>query len=136
MASLQLEVVTPDLKVVGCEVDYVGVPGIEGEFGVLPGHIPFLSALAIGGLSYKAEGKTHLVFVSGGFAEVSSNKVSVLAEAAESVDKINKDRAEEARKRAQARLDAAHGGKEDVDLARAEAAFRRATVRLNLAGLI
>ena len=133
MASLQLEVVTPDLKVVGCEVDYVGVPGVEGEFGVLPGHIPFLSALAIGGLYYKAEGNTHMLFVSGGFAEVSSNKVSVLAESAENVDKINKDRAEEARKRAQARLAEAHSGKGDIDVARAELALRRAIVRLNLA---
>jgi len=135
MASLQLEVVTPDLKVVGCEVDYVGVPGVEGEFGVLPGHIPFLSALAIGGLYYKVEGNTHMLFVSGGFAEVSSNKVSVLAESAENVDKINKERAEKARARAQSRLDEAHSGKGDIDVARAELALRRAIVRLNLANV-
>jgi len=81
--KLLLEIVTPDRKVLSQDVDYVGAPGALGEFGVLPNHIPFLSALGIGNLYYKDSGKTHYVFVSGGFAEVSPDKVTILAEAAE-----------------------------------------------------
>ena len=78
-STLQLEIVTPDKVVVSQTVDYVGVPGIEGEFGVLPHHISLLSALAIGDLYFRVDGKTEHVFVSGGFAEVSDNKLSILA---------------------------------------------------------
>ena len=74
-STLQLEIVTPDKVVVSQTVDYVGVPGIEGEFGVLPHHIALLSALAIGDLYFRVDGKTEHVFVSGGFAEVSDNKL-------------------------------------------------------------
>ena len=84
-STLQLEIVTPDKVVVSQTVDYVGVPGIEGEFGVLPHHIALLSALAIGDLYFRVDGKTEHVFVSGGFAEVSDNKLSILAESAEPV---------------------------------------------------
>ena len=103
MASLQLEIVTPDKLVLSESVDYVGAPGIEGEFGVMAGHIPFLSALAIGGLHYKAGGKNHYVFISGGFAEVSDNKVTVLAESAEAAENIDAARAEQAKRRAEER---------------------------------
>ena len=131
MASLQLEIVTPDRLVLSAPVDYVGAPGVEGEFGVMAGHIPFLSALAIGGLHYKAEGKTRYVFVSGGFAEVSDNKVTVLAESAEAAENIDYARAEQARKRAEERLnDAARA--ERLDTVRAQAALQRAVCRLSL----
>ena len=133
MASLQLEIVTPDAKVVTVEADYVGIPGVEGEFGVLPNHIPFLSALDIGGLYYKAEGKTEYVFVAGGFAEVSQNRVSILAESAELAVNIDKTRAEQARERAQKRLDPKTAGAEIIDIVRAETSLKRAISRLNLA---
>lgn len=129
MASLQLEIVTPDQLVLSKEVDYVGAPGLEGEFGVLPGHIPLISALAVGHLYYKTNGKNHYVFVSGGFAEVSDDKVTVLAECAEEAELIDFDRAEQALKRANQRIaDKVHS----LDLVRAEAALRRATSRLSL----
>lgn len=131
MASLQLEIVTPDKLVLSKEVDYVGAPGLEGEFGILPGHVPFISALAIGGLYYKAEGKTRYVFVSGGFAEVSDNKMTVLAESAEEAESIDFARAEDARKRAEARL--AHR-EENVNADRAAAALQRAVRRMSLQG--
>ena len=134
MASLQLEIVTPDAKVVTVEADYVGVPGVEGEFGVMPNHIPFLSALDIGGLYYKAEGKTEYVFIAGGFAEVSNNRVSILAESAELVATIDKTRAEQAHERAQKRLDSKSLESGEVDIVRAEAALKRAIARLNLVG--
>ncbi len=129
MASLQLEIVTPDKLVLSQSVDYVGAPGIEGEFGILSGHIPFLSALAIGGLYYKADGKTKHVFISGGFAEVSNNKVTVLAESAEMSEDIDATRAEAARKRAEERLQAKD---EKVNYTRAQLALQRAVCRLNI----
>ncbi len=131
MASLQLDIVTPDQLVLSRAVDYVGAPGLEGEFGVLPGHIPFISALAIGALHYKAEGKTRYVFVSGGFAEVSDDKVTILAESAETAENIDFARAEKARKRAEERLAQKN---EAVNNIRAESSLRRALVRLNLQG--
>lgn len=130
--TLHLEVVTPDAMVLSLEADYVGVPGVEGEFGVLPGHIPFISALAIGGLYYKAEGKTKYVFISGGFTEVSDDKVSVLAEAAEEVGNIDSERAKSAKERAEQRLKAFEQGDPDIDAIRAEAALRRAVARLSI----
>lgn len=131
MASLQLDIVTPDQLVLSKEVEYVGAPGLEGEFGVLPGHIPFISALSIGGLHYKANGKTHYVFVSGGFAEVSNDKITILAESAEQADTIDFARAETARKRAEERL---VKREENINITRATAALTRATVRLSLQG--
>lgn len=131
MASLQLDIVTPDQLVLSKAVDYVGAPGMEGEFGILSGHIPFISALAIGGLYYKLEGKTHYVFLSGGFAEVSDNKVTILAESAEEATCIDYARAESARKRAEERLS---GRADDVNLIRAQAALHRAIIRLSLRG--
>jgi F-type H+-transporting ATPase subunit epsilon len=129
MASLQLEIVTPDQIVLSRQVEYVGAPGIEGEFGVLPEHVPFISGLAVGCLYYKADSKTRYVFVSGGFAEVSDNTVTVLAECAEEAEHIDFARAERAFNRATERI--AHKGS-DVSLPRAEFALRRATYRLSL----
>ncbi|MBU1039524.1 MAG: F0F1 ATP synthase subunit epsilon [Proteobacteria bacterium] len=126
--KLLLEIVTPDRKVLSQDVDYVGAPGALGEFGVLPNHIPFLSALGIGNLYYKDAGKTHYVFVSGGFAEVSPDKVTILAEAAEMATDIDLERARKAQERAQQRLARAQ---DKIDHARAQAALRRSLARLS-----
>jgi len=128
MATLKLEIVTPDRKVLSEDVEYVGAPGIMGEFGVLPNHVPFLSALGIGNLHYKQDGKAHYVFVSGGFAEVSNNQVTVLAEVAEKATEIDVDRASKAKERAEQRATAA---KEKVESARNQAALKRAISRIN-----
>ena len=125
--SLQLEIVTPDRLVLSETVDYVGAPGYEGEFGILPNHIPFLSALQIGSLYYKVGGKTNYVFVSGGFAEVSNNKITVLAESAEKATDINLERARKAKDRAEQRISQQ---KDKIDHARAQAALQRAMARL------
>jgi F-type H+-transporting ATPase subunit epsilon len=129
MGSLHLDIVTPDRLVVSTPAEYVSAPGIEGEFGILPGHVPFLSALATGIMHYTAEGETHYAFVSGGFAEVSAGKVTILAESAELAKTIDFARAAEARKRAQDRL-ARHT--DDINQTRAQAALFRATKRLSL----
>jgi F-type H+-transporting ATPase subunit epsilon len=111
-------------------VDYVSAPGVEGEFGVLPGHVNLLSALAVGALRFDADGKSQNVFISGGFAEVSNNTVTVLADAAELAGDIDQARAQAARERAEKRL----ADKTDkVDITRAEAALKRAGARLHIA---
>lgn len=127
--SLQLEIVTPDRLVLSEQVDYVGAPGFEGEFGVMPNHVPFLSALSIGSLYYKANGRTKYVFVSGGFADISDNKVTILAEAAERAEDIDVDRARKAKERAEQRLSQM---KEKIDNVRAQAAMQRAIARMRV----
>lgn len=130
--QLLLEVVTPDRKVVSTTADIVVCPGIEGQFGVLIGHVPFLSALDIGEMYYKQGGKTEHLAVSGGFAEVTGAKVTVVAEAAEFGREIDIERARRALERAEKRLAAAKT--EQIDYARAEAALRRSIMRMKVAG--
>jgi F-type H+-transporting ATPase subunit epsilon len=130
--QLLLEVVTPDRLVLSTEADVVVCPGVEGQFGVLPGHIPFLSALEIGEMYYKAGGKTEYLAVSGGFAEVTGEKVTIVAESAEIGREIDVDRAKRALERAEKRLTAAKT--ENIDWARAEAAMRRSLMRAKVAG--
>ncbi len=126
--TIKLEIVTPDQKVMSDDVEYVGIPGLMGQFGVLRNHIPFLSALAIGSLYFRTEGKNSFVFVSGGFAEVSSESVTILAESAEKAEEIDTARAKKAKERAEQRL---QQEKEKTDTARAEAALNRAIQRIN-----
>jgi F-type H+-transporting ATPase subunit epsilon len=130
--ELLLEVVTPDRLVLSTQAEVVVCPGAEGQFGVLPGHIPFLSALEIGEMYYKAGGKTEYLAVSGGFAEVTGEKVTIVAESAELGREIDVERAKRALERAEKRLAAAKT--ENVDWARAEAAMRRSLMRTKVAG--
>lgn len=128
MANLiKLEIVTPDRNLLSEEVEYVGAPGVSGEFGVLPSHIPFLSALSIGSLMYKKDGKRYYVFVTGGFVEVTPTKVSVLAEVAEKAEEISVERARKAREKAEQRISLQ---KEEINYARARAAMARAMHRM------
>ncbi|QLA15183.1 F0F1 ATP synthase subunit epsilon [Desulfolutivibrio sulfoxidireducens] len=126
--QLRLEVVTPERLVLAKSVDYVGAPGLLGEFGILPGHVPFLSALGIGSLLYKLGGKNYYVFLSGGFAEISGDKVMVLAEVAELPEEIDLDRAKRSRERAERRLEAER--RERIDYVRAKAALQRSIMRM------
>ncbi len=127
-STIKLEIVTPDKVVLSEEVEYVGVPGVMGQFGVLKNHIPFLSALSIGTLYYKKEGHTRYVFVSGGFAEVTGDAITILAESAEKAEEIDVQRAERAKQRAEERL---RSQQENIDYARAKAALMRAIQRIN-----
>jgi len=130
--ALTLEVATPTRLVVSGKVDEVVAPGIEGYFGVLPGHAPFLTTLGIGELTYrKGREEVHLA-VAGGFCEVRNDKVIVLADTAERPDEIDRDRAERARQRAEQRL--AGRTQEEIDYARALSALTRALTRLQVAG--
>jgi F-type H+-transporting ATPase subunit epsilon len=133
--NIHLEVVTPEKIVVSEEAQIVASPGSLGEFGVLSGHTPFLTALKTGIIRYSdANGKEHYVFVSGGFAEALPNKVTVLAESAEKRSDIDIERAKAALARAEKRL-AEDRTREDVDFTRAKGALERAAVRIRLAGL-
>src|SRR5262249_30639064 len=102
--SIELQIVTPDRLLVKEQVDEVEIPGTEGYFGVLPGHTPMLAALAIGEMWYRqGQVKTQLV-VAHGFCEVLPDRVTILATVAEKAADIDAVRAEEAKKRAEARL--------------------------------
>ncbi|MBM4287190.1 MAG: F0F1 ATP synthase subunit epsilon [Deltaproteobacteria bacterium] len=129
--SLLLEVVTPDRQVVSTEVDIVVLPGVQGQFGVLVNHIPFLSALEIGEMYYRKGGQIDYIFVGGGFAEVTGEKVTVLVDSAERGKEIDIERAKRARERAEKRL--AAGRTAELDWARAEAALRRSIARMKAA---
>ncbi len=98
MKTIQLEIVTPDGITFSGEVETVVLPGLEGLFGVLPGHAPFMSVLGSGEAKYVQGGKTHYLAVSGGFAQVDPHKVTVLAENAELAAAIDAIRATEAAK--------------------------------------
>jgi F-type H+-transporting ATPase subunit epsilon len=130
--KLLFEVVTPDRKLLSAEADVVVLPGVEGQFGVLVNHVPFLSALDVGEMYYRDGGKTEYLSVSGGFAEVTGKKVTIVAEAAEMGREIDIERARRALERAEKRLAAART--DDIDWARAEAALRRAMMRMKVAG--
>lgn len=129
--KLELEVVTPDRLVASEKVDIVMAMGALGEFGILPGHIPFLTLLQPGELRYRKDNKLEYMAVTGGFAEVSNNKVTVLAEGAEMAREIDVDRAKRAKERAEKRL--ARAKTEDIDYTRAEMALKRALLRLRIA---
>jgi F-type H+-transporting ATPase subunit epsilon len=128
---LSLEVATPTRMVVAEVVDEVVAPGVEGYFGVLPGHAPFLTTLGIGELTYRQGREERRLAVSGGFAEVRNDKVIVLADTAETPEEIDRERAERARVRAEQRL----GGRsqEEIDYLRAQCALARALIRLQVA---
>lgn len=128
--QIKLEVVTPDKMLLSEDVDIVVATGVEGEFGVLHNHIPFLTTLQEGELRYRVNNTLHYMAVSGGFAEVLPDRVSILAESAELAREIDIDRAQKARERAEQRL--AQAKREDIDFARTEAALKRALVRLKV----
>ena len=128
---LTLEVATPSRLVVSEQVDEVVAPGIEGYFGVLPGHAAFLTTLGIGELTYRVGRDEHHMAISGGFCEVRNDKVIVLADSAELPAEIDRARAERARDRAEQRLSGRM--QEEIDYARAAAALARALIRIQVA---
>jgi F-type H+-transporting ATPase subunit epsilon len=131
--KINLEVVTPKGAIVSEQVDIVTAPGISGEFGVLANHAPFLSTIKIGTLRYKKDNTEHELMVSGGFCEVSNNKITFLVESAESGTDIDVDRALQAKERAEKRLLQAREQQAKIDRTRAEAALQRALARLRIA---
>ena len=129
--QLQLEVVTPERRVLSESVNAVTVPGRGGEMGILPGHAPMISELQTGVLSYNEEGNTFQLHVSGGFVEVNNDRVAVLAEIAEKPEEIDAARARLAREHSEKQLSSWSGTEEDFEKARAK--LERSVVRLRLA---
>jgi F-type H+-transporting ATPase subunit epsilon len=129
--QLQLEVVTPERRLLSEQVNSVTVPGRGGELGILPGHAALISELQTGVLSYTEDGTTFQLHVSGGFVEVNDDRVSVLAEVAERPDEIDAARARLAREHTEKQLSSWSGSEEDFEKARAK--LERSIVRLQLA---
>ena len=131
--QIRLEVVTPSGAVVNEDVDIVNAPGYGGDFGVLANHTPFISAIKIGTLSFEKDKKRSLLMISGGFCEVSNNKISFLVESAEFGTDIDLERAMRAKERAEKRIMQAAQHDESVNRSRAEAALQRALARIKVA---
>jgi F-type H+-transporting ATPase subunit epsilon len=128
--KILLEIVTPERKVLSEAVDIVMAPGELGEFGVLPGHIPFLCKLKVGELRYRVGATSRHIAIMGGYAEVLNNQVTILAAAAEAEIEIDVIRARAARERAERRIAEA---RDKFEFTRAQAALQRAMARLRVA---
>jgi F-type H+-transporting ATPase subunit epsilon len=126
---LTLHLVTPDRAVVHEEVDEVQLPGAEGYLGVLPGHAPLLTMLQVGQMWYRKGSERFYLAVAFGFAEVLPDRVTVLAQVAERAEEIDVARAEAARRRAEARL---ARPTVEMDFERARIALMKALVRLQV----
>ena len=137
---MRFELATPSRMLVSADVDEVVAPGVEGYFGVLPGHAALLTTLGSGEVSYRTGKAEQYLLVAGGFAEVQPDRVIILAEVAEAPQEIDLARAERARQRAELRLSGRHpSGHEDegeIDYNRALAALARALARIMVAGRI
>jgi F-type H+-transporting ATPase subunit epsilon len=129
MATTRLSIVTAEREVFADDVDEVVAPGVEGQLGILPHHSPLMTTLMPGELLIKKGGEEFYLAISGGFIEVRPDRVIILADAAERAEEIDVARAEEAKRRAEARL-AEHAP--GMDMARAEAALRRSLIRLQV----
>ena len=131
MAKLSVDVITAERVVYSdSDIDVVVAPGVMGELGILPSHAPLMTSLGPGELRLRKGGEETRIVVTGGFLEVHDNEVVILAEAAERAEEIDLARAEEARRRAEQRLASREAA---FDLARVEAALRRSLVRLKVA---
>jgi F-type H+-transporting ATPase subunit epsilon len=131
MSSFLLEIVTPERKVYEHDVNMVIVKGVEGEMGILPHHIPLVTALKIAPVTVKKDGGDDVLAVNGGFIEVGKEKVVILAESAELASNIDVDRAAASKERAEQRL--AGKKQEDIDYKRAELSLQRAINRIESA---
>jgi F-type H+-transporting ATPase subunit epsilon len=129
-----LEVVTPDRQVLSVEVDEVTAPGANGYFGVLPGHIPFITTLGLGELGYRIGNQWEYLAITWGYAEVLPNHVTILTQTAEMAEEVDVERAERAKRRAEERLREWSTTTADVDFERASTALQRAAIRLQVAG--
>jgi len=129
-SKLKLEIVTPHGLILSEDVDEVTCTGSEGDFGVLPGHVPFFTTLKVGMIIYKNGNATKYVFVNWGYAEVGPERVMILADSAEKSEEIDVERAKAAMKRAEERLKKI----EEFDFARSTASLERSVMRSQIAG--
>ena len=130
MAGIRLDIVSAERVVFSEDVDVVVAPGVEGQLGILPHHTPLMTTLQAGELRTRKGGEEFSLAISGGFLEVRPDRVIVLADAAERAEEIDVARAEEAKRRAQEQLSDQHAA--GLDTARTEAALRRSLARLKV----
>jgi F-type H+-transporting ATPase subunit epsilon len=128
--QLKFELVTPHRKVVSEDVDEITATGTLGEFGILPGHAPFLTSLKIGELSYKKGGAVQYLAVNSGYFEVVNDVVTVLVDSSERADEIDLERAKRAHARAEEALRKL--SQEDMEYKAMEAALQRALIRMQV----
>ena len=128
--TFQFEIVTPEKLVVRDVAEEMQIPAKNGYIGVLPGHAPLITELAVGEITYRNNGYTHHIALAWGFAEVLPDKVTILAENAERAEEIDVKRAQEAKERAEQRLKSSNT---ETDYERAQNAFQRAETRLQVA---
>ena len=129
--TFQLEIVTPEKKVVDTAAVEIQIPGKNGYLGILPGHAPLITELAVGEITYRTGAEDQRLAVAWGFAEVLPNKVTILAETAERPSEIDVERARKAKERAEERLTS---GDPNVDVERSLNALQKAATRLEVAG--
>jgi F-type H+-transporting ATPase subunit epsilon len=110
--TLKLEIVTPEAKIYSEDVDMVTLPGIEGEMGIFPMHVPLMTQVVSGELVARKDGQDHFLAIGEGFVEITGNRVAIMTDMAMKVDDIDEAKAEEARKRAEARLQEKLGDEE------------------------
>ena len=128
--TFQFEIVTPEKLVVRDVAEEMQIPAKNGYIGVLPGHAPLITELAVGTITYRNSGYVHHIALAWGFAEVLPDKVTILAENAERADEIDVKRAQEAKERAEQRLKSSN---KETDYERAQNALQRAETRLQVA---
>jgi F-type H+-transporting ATPase subunit epsilon len=128
--SFQLEIVTPEKKVVDTAAEEIQIPSKNGYLGVLPGHAPLISELAVGEIKFRSGSEEQRLAVAWGFAEVLPDKVTILAESAERPSEIDVERARKAKERAEQQLTS---GDTNVDVEQALNALKKAETRLEVA---
>ncbi len=128
--TFQLEIVTPEKKVVDTPAEEIQIPGKNGYLGILPGHAPLITELSVGEITFRSGSTEERFAVAWGFAEVLPDKVTILAETAERPSEIDAERARKAKERAEKRL---ASGDTEVDVERALESLHKAEVRLQVA---
>lgn len=103
-ATLKLEIVTPDAKIYSEDVDMVTLPGAEGEMGIFPNHVPLMTQLVAGEIIARKDGRDHFLAVGEGFVEITGDHVAIMTDMAIKAENVDEAKAEEARRRAEARL--------------------------------
>ncbi len=135
--TIKFDLVTPERRLITTTVDEMVAEGILGQFGVLPGHANYVTSLEPGGLDYMESGKKQLIFISGGFIEVTlDDGIRIMADSAEFADDIDEERAKSSQERAQRRIADYDPSTQGVDIIRARAALARSLKRLETIGNI
>ena len=127
---IQLQIITAEREVFSGQVDALNAPGVEGQLGILPDHAPLMTVLQPGELTVRTGGEESYLALSGGYLEVLGNQVIILADAAEDVDEIDEQRAQQAVEQARQRIASRES---DVELEQAVASLRRAQARVTVA---